>query len=598
VVIKKTSNLMIFMFFFFMIPIIAYSDNIAIAILDFEVQSTNENHQFLGKGFAEFISVELSHVDKLVLIEREKRNEIIDEMKFGLSGIANEDSLVELGNLLLSKILIAGQIFDINGSLVVTSRLIDVESGKVYGYSIEEGTLAQYKAIIQSLTLGILNSLDIEHSYIARKIDFSKDDETVLTKFSEAVDAVDSGNDNLARKKLNEAAAIDKENEAVKILANKLNVVSPKFQFEDPLWQSSYNPAMSAMLDTGILYTRSTFFGLVDGGPGAYWAGNDAYPVITIGETSNLTYLAVQNFTFNSHIGYNFPVSDRIGINTEIVVSNPNENTEVSYNNTGDANSRDVPVIIDGVEVFQGSRYSPNVTYLGITGGGSYKFRDSLSFGLNGSVFIPVLDNYSDGEIVGVGDSFDFSGNTIGKADDSAVYALPDKIGFLLNLGMVSYLFSQKLYVDLNIANLFMPRYYYDYERDAYINGTYPIYISSSINGILIDNILFFGSKTNLDVYKDPDAKGVYLKETAVLEFWPIKYFSIRGGYNFSYYTIDERTSLGHGFMAGGTIKLGAFEIDVNYSLRQAPLISVEQSLLSIDSLFFSISYSDFWPKR
>jgi TolB-like protein len=108
-----------------------FSQTTAIAVFDFNVNSEKSEYRFLRKVFSQFLLAELSQVPELTLVEREKRNDIINEIKFGLSGFADNNSLVKLGFMLQSDYMLAGEIFDMAGTLIVTGRLIDIENSSV-----------------------------------------------------------------------------------------------------------------------------------------------------------------------------------------------------------------------------------------------------------------------------------------------------------------------------------------------------------------------------------------------------------------------------------------------------------------------------------
>lgn len=60
----------------------------------------------LGKGFAEIISFELGKTRAVRIVDREKRNEALQEMEFALSGAtdeANQIHITDLGDALLFK---------------------------------------------------------------------------------------------------------------------------------------------------------------------------------------------------------------------------------------------------------------------------------------------------------------------------------------------------------------------------------------------------------------------------------------------------------------------------------------------------------------
>ena len=77
-----------------------------------------------------------------------------------------------------------------------------------------------------------------------------------------------------------------------------------------------------------------------------------------------------------------------------------------------------------------------------------------------------------------------------------------------------------------------------------------------------------------------------------------MKYFSIRAGYSYNLFNLDETLSTGHGYIAGASISLGGFEVDFNYANRYAPLESIEGALVPTRTFLITGSFNEFWPKR
>ena len=478
----------------FLLSVQSIFSQTSITVLDFDVQSSNPEYQFLGKGFAQFLSVELSQVKALTLIERKKRNQMIEEIKFGLSGMADEESLIELGNMLQSDYMIAGEIFDMAGSLVITARMIDIETGIVKSQFGVEGSSDDFKYITRDLTLSILNALNINPETPLESITKSKDDELVLSSFSTAVDAYDQGDEESAREALSVAEELDKDNKAVNQLSNALNIISPKFQFEDNQWKASYNPSTSALLDESIVYVRTTLMGISN------FANTESlkkdeneeppyHPVIMIGNEITPSYIQFNSHKFSGHVGYSMPMGEQWGLNFEFCVEDAFEDVEVCSDFTGDANPINVPILIDGEQVFEGSKYSGPISMY-FSAGTSYQFNKMFAVGLNASMIMPYrsFSEYNDDGIIGSGDSFDYDGHTFGTADDGDVYAAKDEIGFSINPGVVAIFFDNRLYMDFQVNYVHLQRFYYDYKQDAFVTGTYPLYTSLGINGSVIPN--------------------------------------------------------------------------------------------------------------
>lgn len=555
-----------------------YSEALTLTVLDFEVQSSDNSHTYLGKGFAEFLSVELSGVREITLIERKKRNEIIDEMKFGLSGLADSEQLMNLGNLLLSNYLISGSIFDMSESLAVTGRVINVESGEIVVHASAEGTMGDYKSIVRTLTAEILAGLGIEETYAPVLTEKKDRDEQVLSTFSEAVDAYDKGDEEQAVEKLEQASKLDRSNRAVKRLINKLNTVSPKYQFEDPMWGSAYNPALAATLEEPLYYARWSSFDI-------YAGVNREAETSTVKDTgSGEANFASVSYEGSAHVGVLMPLSTGLGFSLELNMAVPGEDIILFNTNDFDfdANRKTVDVVIDGKTVASGDQLILHEGYWGSTAGFSYAFGDSLALGANASIFIPAGGIFSF-----MGQSKE--GNVI-ALDEETVYTLPDELGWGIGFGLIFKPLGDALYLDISGLIPAITRYYYDLDQDSFIDGSYPQYYSAAINSTLIKNTLFFGLKSNFDLYTDQEAGGYYIRETPVAELWLDNNIALRGGYIFSYININDIDAVGHGGLFGLTLKFGETSLDFNINHRDTPLHTVGGYTIPHTSMLISLS--------
>ncbi len=78
------------------------------------------------------IAVELSKSPGVALVEREKRVEIMEEVKFALSGLAEDtDRQVEVGKMLAADYLVFGEIVDMAPQLLISVRMTGVKSGEI-----------------------------------------------------------------------------------------------------------------------------------------------------------------------------------------------------------------------------------------------------------------------------------------------------------------------------------------------------------------------------------------------------------------------------------------------------------------------------------
>lgn len=104
----------------------------SLAILDFSNNSLvdKEKHASLSQGLAEIMITELSKVQSLRLVERQKINSLIQEMQLSQSGIISEDAGVQVGKLLGANFLVFGSfMISFNNQIRVDIRIVEVETG-------------------------------------------------------------------------------------------------------------------------------------------------------------------------------------------------------------------------------------------------------------------------------------------------------------------------------------------------------------------------------------------------------------------------------------------------------------------------------------
>ena len=108
--------------------------HLAIAVLDFE--SENPQIKATAKHVTELLTTRLSTHPNLVLVERQRLNELLSEIEFGISGTVRPDTAATIGRLIGAKALVTGRVFSSGDDLVVIARMIGTETGRVYAESV------------------------------------------------------------------------------------------------------------------------------------------------------------------------------------------------------------------------------------------------------------------------------------------------------------------------------------------------------------------------------------------------------------------------------------------------------------------------------
>ncbi len=104
---------------------------IKIAILPFENITNDKEYEWLSKGIAESLLVNLSISNKFTVVEGTLRDKVLDEINFQQGKYVDINSAVKIGKMLGSNEILIGSYQIIHEKIKITSRIIDVESGKI-----------------------------------------------------------------------------------------------------------------------------------------------------------------------------------------------------------------------------------------------------------------------------------------------------------------------------------------------------------------------------------------------------------------------------------------------------------------------------------
>jgi len=102
-----------------------------VAVLYFDYTGKDQELEVLRKGLAQMLISDLSGADTIRVVERDRLEDILTELKLQGSGKIDPKSAAKLGKLLGARYLVVGGYFDLQGALRVDARIVDVETGRV-----------------------------------------------------------------------------------------------------------------------------------------------------------------------------------------------------------------------------------------------------------------------------------------------------------------------------------------------------------------------------------------------------------------------------------------------------------------------------------
>ena len=514
-------KLSVLVLFFSTVALLSGLDTISIT--DLNVSSSNPKYEFIGKGLGELISFELSKSNDVILVERDRRSELIEEMSLSFTGLTDESTQLEIGKLLSVKYLVMGDIIDMASMLLISVKLIDVESGEILLKDKVSESLGNYSYISGYFAKTILGFLGAEvdtTTVAAAEVKEEKDEDAAIA-ISNAIDSYDKKDAAAAKKSLAIAKELDPENEVVDIYLQKLSPTSAKYKVQLELYGPSQNPAV-----LGIIRQDRVYFNFSTPTVADSTESQDVGDGFTLGEQ----FITVKT-------GAEIPLGDRLGVAVEYVLGSIGASIDAPFSfeflNATNPNTQ-----FDDAQKGRGGSASMG-----------YLINDMFSIGGGVHLYWNKMEGYNHD-----GSDYVYEQNLEVAGD----------MGFLLRTRDNSFVF------DFHGIYTTQSQYYLDTDAEKSYIDSMPIITEATLTSAFLNRKLFLVVKSLNDIYFDRRA-GFITRAIPAVEYWPFGFMSLRGGYQFTYLNMDEMSDNGHGFVLGTTIRLGKFDLDLNFTSRYQP---------------------------
>src|SRR3989339_442157 len=135
-------------------------DNFAVA----SFENKGKECQWLSKGIMDMLITDLSKCDSFRIIERERMQRIIKELKLGLTGLVDEATAKKIGEIGSAKYVLYGSYIKQGEKLTIEAVLMDIETGKVVKTVKVESRFDDFIDLEKELAFKIINNIDIKLS--------------------------------------------------------------------------------------------------------------------------------------------------------------------------------------------------------------------------------------------------------------------------------------------------------------------------------------------------------------------------------------------------------------------------------------------------
>jgi TolB-like protein len=129
-----------------------------VAVLPFST-SGGEEFEPLGKDIAVLLNTYLSTSPALFMVERGDIEKAMDEIAMGMAGTVEPSSAAQIGSLTGAQVLVTGRVFPVRKELFIVAKIIGVETGRVYGESVNLSLQGNIDAASQALANKVAGSI-------------------------------------------------------------------------------------------------------------------------------------------------------------------------------------------------------------------------------------------------------------------------------------------------------------------------------------------------------------------------------------------------------------------------------------------------------
>lgn len=170
------------------------SNATTLAISYFDNNSGISKYNSLSKGIADMLITDLSKLENITIVEREKLESLLNEIKLGQTKYFDPQTAQKLGKGLGAESILTGAFLIVDNMLRIDARLIDVETSQIIMAEQVSGITTDFFRLHAELVNKLSKSLKIPRQQInAIQANFSPVDVDAVVAYSDAIDANDQG---------------------------------------------------------------------------------------------------------------------------------------------------------------------------------------------------------------------------------------------------------------------------------------------------------------------------------------------------------------------------------------------------------------------
>jgi TolB-like protein len=156
------------LFIFILFIVFDLNAQVTVVVADFENNSGGFNLDYWENAIPDFLTSELSKSDRIVIVERNKLDKVLEEQALGLTGVLDSSNAKQVGKLLNAQFIIQGTINQTNNKSRIDVNIIKVKTGEVKNEKVIAPDENHLEEMTQLLSNNIKKVLVGQGTYIEK----------------------------------------------------------------------------------------------------------------------------------------------------------------------------------------------------------------------------------------------------------------------------------------------------------------------------------------------------------------------------------------------------------------------------------------------
>jgi TolB-like protein len=170
-----------------------------VAVLRYDNNTGDQEYDHLGRALSSMLISDLSAIDRIQLVERERLDELVAELDFQQSGYVDPESAQTVGMIIGAQFVVAGAFVTVDPEMRLDTRIAKVETSEIVTTAEVTGQQESLFDLQQRLAAELIDGFELvlteeEQSRLHEQQEANRiDDLETMVRFSQALCYMDYG---------------------------------------------------------------------------------------------------------------------------------------------------------------------------------------------------------------------------------------------------------------------------------------------------------------------------------------------------------------------------------------------------------------------